>query len=189
MTIAWCSLHSSQSIEPSSLFCVQLLRLCSAVSQDKITDCKYDHNRYIARPVLALGEYCLQKTVRAVRKSPLFSFITDLSSDIADHENMIVYVRYWDVDVMEPFTEYLCCVQLLGKDGQTIANTLRVICKVLELRIVDRFVALCADGDPAMLGHIKGCLGDLRTDCDHVLGSHCAAHGHVLATGDTAKAS
>lgn len=176
--------------EPNyACFFLQLLKLCNTVSQEPITQFKYDHQRYIARPVLALGEFCLQRTVQAVRSSPFFSIITDLSSDVADHENMIIYVRYWDTTAFQPVTEYLCCVQLIGKDGASMAQTITDVCDVLDLPLATNVIALCADGDPAMQGHINGLLGNMRASCDHVLGSHCAAHRHVLAVGDTATSN
>jgi Domain of unknown function (DUF4371) len=166
---------------------LQLLALQAAISPDPITKFKYNHDRYIARLSLALSEYCLRSTVQAAKESPYFTIITDLSSDIADHENMVLFIRYWDKATFAPVTQYLSCVQLIGKDGASMSTAIRQVCKALGLPLQPGLIALCADGDPAMQGHITGLLGDLRTTCHHVLGHHCAAHRHVLAMNDNAK--
>lgn len=165
----------------------QLLELCNATGGTDISQHKLNHPRYIARPMLALSEFALRTTVYAARASPYFSLITDLSSDIANHENMILFIRYWDHESMSAVTSYLCCVHLMKKDGAAVFDAVKKVCNALSLDLVQKLICLCADGDGAMQGHNIGLLAQLRSFCDHVLAIHCAAHRHVLAVQDSAK--
>jgi hypothetical protein len=166
---------------------MQLLKLFGEMSSEEITKFKYTHQRYIARPMLALSEYALRTTVEAVRRSPFFSLITDLSSDIAKHENMIIFVWYWDFAESNPVTTYLACLHLIGKDGSAMADAIQSVCDVLDLQLDRKLISLCADGDSPMQGHKAGLVGRLRSNCDNVLATHCAAHRQVLAVRDGAN--
>jgi hypothetical protein len=163
---------------------VQLLKLYGDVSTEAITKFQYNHQRYIARPVLALSEYALRITVQNINQSPYFVLMTDLSSDRASHENMILFARYWDNQFCKAVTTYLCCLHLFGKDGASVAAAIRTVCNVLGLDLHKRVLGVCADGDSAMQGHNTGLVGQLRRDCDHVFATHCAAHRQVLAVRD-----
>jgi hypothetical protein len=83
--------------------------------------------------LIALSEYFLQQTVKAVRASPFFGFVVDLSSDRRHREHMLVYVTYWDWKSMRPVLEYLCCARLLRKTADCIFDALKNICSVLGL--------------------------------------------------------
>jgi hypothetical protein len=117
-------------------------------------------------------------------QSPYFVLMTDLSSDRATHENMILFARYWDNQLCKAVTTYLCCLHLFGKDGASVAAAIRTVCNVLGLDLHKRVLGICADGDSAMQGHNTGLVGQLRRDCDHVFATHCAAHRQVLAVRD-----
>jgi hypothetical protein len=166
---------------------VQLLKLYGDISAETITKFQYNHQRYIARPILALSEYALRITVQNIKQSPYFVLMTDLSSDRANHENMIIFARYWDNQLCKATTTYLCCLHLIGKDGASIATAIRTVCNVLGLDLSRRVLGICADGDAAMQGHNTGLIGQLRRDCDHVFATHCAAHRQVLAVRDGVK--
>jgi hypothetical protein len=114
--------------------------------------------------------------------------MTDLSSDRASHENMILFARYWDSSSCKAVTTYLCCLHLIGKDGASTATAIRTVCNVLGLDLPGRVLGVCADGDGEMQGHKTGLVGQLRRDCDHVFATHCAAHRQVLAVRDGANA-
>lgn len=119
-----------------------------------------------------------------VRSSPCFGLLTDLSSDISNHEVMLLYARHFDITTMSPATSFLCSVRLLGKDAQSIFNAIECISSTLDLNIREKLVAFCADGDNSMQGWRQGVLGRLRQHCNSVFGVHCAAHRHVLAVSD-----
>jgi hypothetical protein len=120
--------------------------------------------------MLALSKFYLQRTVRAVQSSPFFGLIIDLSADRMAHENMLVYVTYWDQIKLAPVVEYLCCVRLLGKDGGTVFNALRNICSVCGLDMKTKMKTFRADGDSSMQGHRLGVVGRLRQHCDFIIG-------------------
>lgn len=160
------------------------MKLHGDISPQEISRFQYNHQRYIARPVLALSEYALRVTLQKLDRSPYFAIITDLSSDRANHENMILFVRYWDAEQSAAVTTYLCCLHLIGKDGASMATAIRTVCNVLSIDLTRKLIAICADGDSAMQGHKTGLVGQLRSDCDHVFTTHCAAHRQVLAVRD-----
>ena len=151
------------------------------VSQHKLTQW-----RYVCKLLMALVEFYLLQTVLAVRESPCFGIIIDLSSDRVSHENMLVYVTYFDQMSMCSELRFLCWVRLLGKDGESMFRAVEQICQVLGLDMLHNLRAFCAYGDDAMQGHRLGCVGRLRRCCDCVVAMHCAAHKHALAVSHIA---
>ena len=123
----------------------------------------------------------------AVQASPVFALILDLSTDVAGHEDMLVYVKYWDWQKYVMVTEYLCCVRLISKDGAALCAALVKICTVLGLNHVERLGAVSADGDSANQGWRSGLKRRMRDICNFVFFQHCAAHRHVLVVNDVSK--
>jgi hypothetical protein len=152
----------------------------------RLSDHLLNHWRYVTRLLLALSEYHLQCTLVAVKKSPCFGLIIDLSSDRTSRENMLVYIIYFDLDSMTSHIAFLCCVRLLSKDGQAVFDALVSICQVCGLDMVKKLRTFCADGDGAMQGHRKGVVGRMRGHCDCLISMHCAAHRHVLTLSSIA---
>jgi hypothetical protein len=147
---------------------------------------KMNHDRYVSTILMALSEYYRLRTVLAVRKSPFFGFIIDLSSDRASHENMLVYVTFFDQETLSAELRFLCCVRLLGKDGAAIFDALQRMCNVFGLQMTEKLRTFCADGDGAMQGHRSGLVGCLRQHCNCIIAMHCAAHRHALAVSHIA---
>ena len=152
------------------------------MSQHKLTQW-----RYVSKLLMALSEFYLLQTVLAVRESPCFGLVIDLSSDGVSHENMLVYVTYFDQLSMSSELRFLCCLRLLGKDGESIFRAVERICQILGLDMIHKLRTFCADGDGAMPGHRVGLVGRLRRCCDCVVAMHCAAHKQVLAVSHIAE--
>ena len=158
--------------------------MLQAIIGREITEHKYKHARYVWRAMLALSEYFLLCTVLAVRQSPVFALILDLSTDVAGHEDMLVYVKYWDWHKYVMVTSYLCCVRLVCKDGESLCDAIVKICTALGLNHVERLGAVSADGDSANQGWRIGLRRRIRDICNCVFFQHCAAHRHVLVIND-----
>jgi hypothetical protein len=149
---------------------------------------KMNHHRYVSTLLMALSEYYLLRTVLAVRKSPFFGFIIDLSSDRVSHENMLVYVTLFDQETLSAELRFLCC----ALTGQRWCGYIRCAPKNMQclrefgLPMMEKLRTFCADGDGAMQGHRSGLVGRLRQHCDCIIAMHCAAHRHALAVSHIA---
>jgi hypothetical protein len=152
-----------------------------------LSEYKLTNWRYVTQLLVAVSEYFLLSTLSAVKRSPFFGIIVDLSTDRACRENMLVYVVYWDMASMTTVVSYLCCVRLLSKTAASIYEAIQKICFVCDLDMKCKLRTFCADGDNTMKGLKKGLTGQLRRSCDCVLSMHCAAHRHVLAVSSVAN--
>jgi hypothetical protein len=181
--------HESYLLCPSTQLTIGLLQilLLFNVLDMRLSDHQQNHWRYVTRLLIALSEFYLRQTVEAVKKSPFFGLIIDLSSDRSSRENMLVYVVYFDMNTMASSIAYLCCVRLLGKDGQTVHKAITDICDVCGFHMDSKLRTFCAEGDGSMQGHRRGFVGRLRGHCDCLLAMHCAAHRHVLALSSIAE--
>jgi hypothetical protein len=163
--------QESYILRPSTQLTVGLLQTLPLfnVLDMRLSDHQQNHWWYVTRLLIALSEFYLQQTVEAVRKSPFFGLIIDLSSDRSSSESMLVYVVYFDMNTITPSIAYLCCVRLLGIDGQTVHKALIDICDVCGFDMDFKLRTFCADGDGSMQGHRKAVVGRLRGHCDCLL--------------------
>lgn len=182
--MSWCFILYVVCTE---MVAVQILVLMAAMGSP-IGEYKLTNWRYVKRILLALSNFYLEQTVARVKNSPFFTISTDMSSDKANREQMLLYITYWDFDEMQPVTEFLCLARLLRKDAASIFYTVKV-CDIPDLDMRNELVGFTADGDNTMQGWRTGVLGRLRRYCRHVLGMHCTAHREVLATSSAAKLS
>lgn len=161
-----CSFLSYFVVQPPSLICdnaasvfaLQMLVLFNLFDVP-LSEHQLDHWRYVTRLVMTLSEYCLQTTLCAVRNSPFFGMIIDLSTDRASRENMLVYIVYWDMNSMTTKVTYLCCVRLMTKTADSIFDAIKEICDVCDLNMQHKLRTFCADGDNTMQGLKQGLSG------------------------------
>lgn len=94
--------------------------------------------------------------------------------------------RYLDKNLWQSRTEFLCAVQLVDKSAEGMYRLLCAVLDAMDLPL-SKLVALCTDGDSALIGKHNGLGAKLRANVAYLLSVHCAAHKTALALGDTAK--
>ncbi|XP_068229447.1 protein FAM200C-like [Palaemon carinicauda] len=121
-----------------------------------------------------MSDDIMLQVVAAVRCSPVYSLQLDESTDVASCSQLIVYVRYLDVEVMKE--EYLF--------SEPLATTTRRkdIFKILEAFLLkhelgwDALVGVCTYEAPSMAGCKSGFKTFVKNAAPHVSFTHCMLH-------------
>jgi len=149
---------------------------------------KYNHNRYVLSALHALSEAFMVQLLVDIRRSPFFTLLFDLSSDVSTEEHMLVYVRYLHANTFVHATTYLCCVRVMGKTGEQLAATVMQVCAALGLDYTNKLIGVCTDGESANTGVQNGCIAILKRSCKQLaVAVHCCAHKTNLVMVDAAK--
>jgi hypothetical protein len=136
----------------------------------------FNNSRYVWRALFSLSEAIMAGLLVELTGSPCFTIMFDLSSDIGREEHMLLYVKYMRPDKLEVVTRYLCCVRVLGKTGECLADTILLIMQKLGLNC-DKLVGVCTDGEAAMTGCRRGAVVVLQRSCTKLaMTMHCLAH-------------
>lgn len=99
---------------------------------------------------------------------------------------LLVVCRYLDKSLWQSRTEFLCAIQLVDKSAEGMYKLLCAVLGAMNLPL-SKMVALCTDGDSALIGRHNGLGARLRDNIAYILSVHCAAHKTALALADTAK--
>jgi hypothetical protein len=185
----WCIVEAVAGVKFTSL--LSLLSTCLGFDCIKHA---YTHARYFWTALYSLSDCLFDCQLERVRASPYYSILVDSSTDVAQEDHLLVFVRYL-YDRVDPkscscatITEYLCCVQVKATDAEALSN---VILGVLEATGLDRskMVSFCSDGAATFTGVYNGVVVRLREVQSYLLGTHCVAHRTALVMTGNAKSS
>ena len=116
-------------------------------------------------------------------KSPVVSITIDESTDVAHLSQMMIYVKYIDVDAgWIVKTEYLETVECDGADSESIFATLKACLQ--RWGIYDKLMAFGSDGAAVMIGEKTGVATRLASERKGMISIHCIAHRAALAAAD-----
>ena len=171
---------------PASLFChmLDLLRFLGV----SITQHKYSNARYYWAFLQAVGEFILAAQLLAMHQSPFWGLMADTSSDVAGHDNLLLYVTYCDPQTFQRFVQYLCAVRVSKKTAEALLALLVQTFAVLGLR-TEGLISWASDGDSAFMGKRTGLVVRLQAlYCKWLVALWCCAHRTALMMGDAEKA-
>ncbi|XP_055514509.1 protein FAM200C-like [Leucoraja erinacea] len=121
----------------------------------------------------------LLQVVSAVKCIPVYSLQLDESTDVASCSQLPVYVCYLDGEAMKE--EYLFSEPLATTTrGEDVIRMLEAFLIKHELGW-ERFVGVCTDGAPSMVGCRSGFKAFVKDVTPHVSFTHHMIHRHALA--------
>ncbi|XP_068205374.1 protein FAM200C-like [Palaemon carinicauda] len=136
-------------------------------------------NDTVSSRILDMSDEIMLQVVAAVRSSPVYSLQLDESTDVASCSQLIVYVRYLDVDVMKE--EYLFSEPLAtATRGKNIFKILEAFLLKHELGW-DALVGVCTDAAPSTAGGKSGFKAFVKNAAPHVSFTLCILHRYALA--------
>lgn len=138
--------------------------------------------------ILVLGEAVVNTYLNDLKENDkYYGLLVDDLTDIAVKEQMVCFVQYLgkhgSKEVKFLFLTDLLKDESSSADAQTIKAAIYQGLEDKGLKN-ERFVALCTDGAPVMVGEKKGLAGLLRQDNPAILTFHCVCHKLALATTD-----
>ena len=115
----------------------------------------YCSPRFVREALKAVSDEVEDIQLTKMKASPVLAFLIDEARDVSNHEDMLVYVRFFNVITGKPETGFLSCARLENGTAETITETLRqeVIKRQLELQ---KGVSFTSDGAGVMLGSKTG---------------------------------
>ena len=148
--------------------------LCQKVQQIPLsTATTTSKSEIVTRDVLAQLD-------EAIQKADCISLAVDESTDITEHAQLVVFVRFFNKEENKN-CEDLLGVTSLGSNtrGEDIYKAIK---KMLADRGIDvkKVVSITTDGAPAMLGREKGAVARMREDHPDLISYHCIIHQSVL---------
>jgi len=136
----------------------------------------------IARRVQMISNDIHEQFLFELNNASGFSLSLDLSSDLHDKEQLMIWVRF---DVGDIFKEDLLALISLNSTtrGEDIYAALKE-CLLRNSIDLNKLISLTTDGAPAMVGRKKGLVGLLLADNDFPKFQvyHCIIHQQVLCS-------
>ena len=133
-------------------------------------------------------EVCISEILKGdlqkkLLKSPVVAITIDESTDVAHLSQMMIYVKYIDVDAgWIVKTEYLETLECDGADSKSIFDTLKACLQ--RWKIYEKMVAFGSDGATVMIGEHSGVATRLAFERKGMISIHCIAHRGALAAAD-----
>lgn len=135
------------------------------------------HSNRIQNNIIESINTVLKNKLKSVIKNPQISIIADETSDIGQHKQLSIVVRYYDSIKNCPVEQFVCMKRLLSTDAQSIFNTL---CEVIEQYDIQwqLLSSVCFDSVAAMSGSLNGVPVKFKEKNDKTVFVHC--YGHCL---------
>ena len=173
---------------------VSLFSLMEKLGVDDISSFKTRSPATIRKMVLLLGEIIKEKLVAKIKESHGYACLTDEVTDISNVENLLTFVRYYDVEKRTTATCFANTCDILSESDTTSADAKSIFMCLrnalqheLGLPICE-LVGFCSDGANVMTGKDNGVAARFKKldECSSMLSVHCVCHRLALGCGDTA---
>jgi Domain of unknown function (DUF4371) len=115
---------------------------------------KYTDHKIQNELLLLIQTNITNQIIREIEKSKYFSVMIDETSDIANHEQVSLVIRYID-DLFNVFERFIGFGRTVSTSGESLFNLLISWVKQLGLN-VRNIVGQCYDGASSMRGEYKG---------------------------------
>ena len=134
--------------------------------------------------VLSIAAIVTEDINADARASPVIGLMIDESTDVANINEMIVYIRILRSATRVFETVFWAIVEVDEATGIGLANTVKQLFKQRNVPI-NKVRCMATDGASAMTGPHSGCVQCIRESAgDNMLGVHCIAHRQALACKD-----
>ncbi|XP_053388096.1 zinc finger protein 862-like [Mercenaria mercenaria] len=143
----------------------------------------YEHHSSVAEFQSCISSVIEDDIIEKVKLSKHYSLMFDESTDISVHQNIIMYIRVLETNVLgvvEP------CTYFLGVDSLHRANAESIYMKVLDMLNkkgieLSNLCSVSTDGASVMVGSKTGVVTRLKADVPGVIATHCIAHRLALS--------
>ena len=143
----------------------------------------YEHSTSIAEFQSCIAGVLEDQLVDKIRSSGKFSLMFDESTDVSVHQNMIMYVRVLEADVLgytTPGTYFFGIDSLFKANAESIFDKVTEMLQVKGISL-SNLCGVSTDGAAVMLGHKSGVVTRLKSEVPGVLATHCIAHRLALS--------
>ena len=136
-------------------------------------------NNTIQRRIQDMGSDCKDQLIEDLKKSD-FALQLDESTDIANHAQLLVYVRYLN-SKNEICEEMLFSHEMEGRTtGECIFNVINSVFDENDLQW-EKCCSICTDGAASMTGRYSGFLTRAKQKHSKIHTTHCIIHREHLA--------
>ena len=153
---------------------------------DLLRDFRHTSSSAVSEFILLISDHITSKILHDVTAAGMFAVMCDESTDIANHQQFITYVRY--VKNAEIEVKFLD-IRRMGAGGATGENLFGKLCEIFDdydLQL-NQLCGLASDGAPAMRGPNNSLCSRLLLRNPHCLCIHCCAHRLCLACVDSSS--
>ena len=121
---------------------------------------------------------------KLVEASPFFSLLIDESTDVSNHENLVVYVKL--LNEFKPELHFLENINVRDGKAETITTAVNLLMERRNLH-KDKMTGFGSDGASVMTGKNNGVSKRMKDDSPFLLSIHCMAHRLALCTSQAAN--
>ena len=121
---------------------------------------------------------------KLVQASPFFSLLIDESTDVSNHENLVVYVKL--LNDCKPELHFLENINVRDGKAKTITTAIKML---MEKRNLDKnkMTGFGSDGASVMTGKNNGVAKRMKDNSPYLISIHCMAHRLALCTSQAAN--
>lgn len=169
-----------------------LLTLLEKLGVEDIKQFRSRSEQVLRQMIVLLADIILEDLVQNIKKSVGFGILTDEVTDISNIQQLLTFVKYYNVEKGEASTCFVGSTDLLAESRETSANAQSIFESLVNL--LDRLAldkrelkAFASDGASVMTGRIEGVGSRFRRleECKTMLSVHCICHRLALACCDT----
>ena len=131
-----------------------------------------------------ISETIREKIVKSLQNCLYFGITIDSSSDISNHENLAVSIRFLDENnkIRDIFMKL---IELEKKDANTVYNKLKKFLN--ETGLFYKLVGIATDGEKTISSKKNGVIGKFLNQAPYLVSIHCICHRLSLGTKDVCK--
>ena len=138
---------------------------------------------------IKLSEEIMKVNLRKIRAADFISIMIDESSDKSKKEQLLVYVKYFDVETMKVRVDMIAIMKLKGLDAKAISKALLEELRRFKIDIKKSLFAFGSDGASVMRGE-NGVGRMVETEVQHdLIILHCMCHVQALSAKEGVKSS
>ena len=119
---------------------------------------------------------------KLVEASPFFSQLIDESTDVSNHENLVVYVKL--LNEFKPELHFLENINVRDGKAETITTAVNLLMERINL---SKMTGFGSDGASVITGKSNGVSKRIKDDSPFLVSIHCMAHRLVLSTSQAAN--
>ena len=121
---------------------------------------------------------------KLVQASPFFSLLIDESTDVSNHENLVVYVKL--LNDCKPELHFLENINVRDGKAETITSAINMLMQKRNLQ-KNKMTGFGSDGASVMTGKNNGVAKRMKDDSPYLISIHCMAHRLALCTSQAAN--
>ena len=121
---------------------------------------------------------------KLVQASPFFSLLIDESTDVSNHENLVVYVKL--LNDCKPELHFLENINVCDGKAETITSAINMLMQKRNLQ-KNKMTGFGSDGASVMTGKNNGVTKRMKDDSPYLISIHCMAHRLALCTSQAAN--